>query len=198
MKDFDTELLKLRQMRAELDKELAAEEAQRSFQETRWLTLVAGLVAVLTYFSQRVSISLSSVHLSKTQVGATLFGLAFAVALATFLVKAHKSTTGIIGYLKIEKILLINEMPNIFQIVSLLGFLNVFLKEFWIKVIATLILTTLLLIYLKSKREEMLTNSPKLKEQTKGGVLPLLNLVVGGVISFTIYALSSLVAAQFS
>jgi hypothetical protein len=198
MKDFDAELLKLRQMRAELDKELAAEEARRSFQETRWLTLVAGLVAVLTYFSQRVSISLSSVHLSKTQVGATLFGLAFAVALATFLVKAHKSTTGIIGYLKIEKILLINEMPNIFQIVSLLGFLNVFLKEFWIKLAATLILTTLLLIYLKSKREEMLTNSPKLKEQTKGGVLPLLNLVVGGVISFTIYALSSLVAAQFS
>ena len=197
MKDFDAELLKLRQMRSELDKELAAEEARRSFQETRWLTLVAGLVAVLTYFSQRVSISLSSVNLSKTQVGATLFGLAFAVALATFLVKAHKSTTGIIGYLKIEKILLINEMPNIFQIVSLLGFLNVFLKEFWIKVAATLILTTLLLIYLKSKREEMLTNSPKLKEQTKGGVLPLLNLVVGGIISFTIYALSSLVAAQF-
>lgn len=196
MKDFDAELLKLRRMREELDKDLAAEEARRSFQETRRLTTAAIVVAVLTFISQEITVFSPSVSLSKTQVTAAVLGVAFAAALAAFLVMAHKSVMGIVGYLKIEKTLLINEMPNVFQILSLLGFLNVFLKEFWIKVAATLILTSLLLIYLTSKREEMLVNSPKIKGQTQRDVTVLLSLVLGGLIGFTIYALSSLVAAQ--
>jgi hypothetical protein len=128
--------------------------------------------------------------------GSVTIGGMLAVLCYAFLIKAHRSPIGIRGYLKIEKRLFIDEMPNIFQILSLLGFLNVLLKEQSIKIAVTLVITFLLLIYLTSKRQEMIARSPKLEANITMSVTTLLSVMLGSVIGLTVYGLASLVSVQ--
>jgi uncharacterized membrane protein YfcA len=180
----------------EVAKEIASREARRTELEYKKLTIVASMAVVSGALSQFL-FELSLPHTpSQKAIAITSFGLVIVSFAYGFLIRAHRSELGIRGYLKIEKNLLIDEMPNIFQIVSLLGFLNVFLKELWVKVIVTLVLTFLLLLYLTSKRNQMIARSAELEKKVTSDVTVPLSIVLGCIFGFVVYGIAWLISAQ--
>ena len=196
MKDFDAELQQLHKLRKAAMKELERENRLKE-REYRRLALTSGLVTFVAALANIISRATIPHTIPQRIVIPLGYGLTTVVLAVIFLVRAHRSEIGIKGYLKNEKNLLINEMPNIFQILGLLGFLNVLLKQQWIKVVVTLVITFLLLIYLASKRREAVTRNAKLEGRITSDVTVPLGLVLGLLIALGIYQLASLISIQF-
>jgi sugar phosphate permease len=192
MDNLDTELRRLRKMRNELQEELEKKDRK----EYRKLTVVAGLTGLFaSLVSLLGTITIPNIEWSGLTITAVI-AVVLAALIVVFYVQAHRSILGVGGYLGIEKRLLINEMPNIFQILSLLGFLNVLLQQQWIKITVTVIITFLLLIYLTSKRQEMIYQTLDQKKNSTANVTVFLSIILGIIIGFAVYGLASLISVQ--
>jgi|GEM_PF-4824207 len=204
--DVDVELIRLRKMRAELSKEMAQAEVKRTKDEyirlagasiatalsATAVSLTAGaLLPLFSWHSVPLSIPLPDMRW-------VAFGIALAVASIFFVVRARQSALSIKTYLKIDGNLLVNEMPNIFQIISSLGLVSAFLKAEWVKLAVAVILAVLLLIYLTVKRGEMLSASKKLKNKVEARVTAWGSIVLGLLLTGAVYELASLISAQIT
>lgn len=192
--DIDVELERLRKMRKELQEDLERKDRN----EYRRLAAVAGLTGLFASSASLLKlITFPNIEWNGLMT-ASIVVVALVVLISMFYTQAHRSTLGVKGYLGIEKRLLINEMPNIFQILSLLGFLNVLLHQQWIKIAVTIIITFLLLIYLTSKRQEIIYQTLDLKKSPTAKVTVLLSIMLGIVIGLTVYGLASLISIQIT
>jgi|GEM_PF-3207084 len=192
MDDFEKDVARLKKLR----RELAADEHVLKEREYRTLALLAGGLSLIGAFTQYVSAAVLIQPHARKQFFMASAIVVVLVLLGIFFMRARKSDIGISGYLKIEKTLLINEMPNIFQILSLLGFLNVLLKQEFVKVLVTLVITFLLLVYLTSKRTDMVSALPELKGKVTSSVTSYLSLSLGAIIGLGVYGLASLISVQ--
>lgn len=192
--DIDVELERLRKMRKELQEDLERKDRN----EYRRLTAVAGLTGLFASLASLLKlITFPNIEWNGLMT-ASIVVVALVVLISMFYTQAYESTLGVKGYLGIEKRLLINEMPNVFQILSLLGFLNVLLHQQWIKIAVTIIITFLLLIYLTSKRQEIIYQTLDLNKDPTAKVTVLLSMILGIVIGLTVYGLASLISVQIT
>lgn len=181
---------------------LYEEQYRLKSEEYRKLTSIASVVVIVTTAIQLVALSsLSAVVRDHWLSFITVASIAAPVVyvISKFFIRARHSVLGTRAYLNIEKSLLINEMPNIFQIVSLLGFLNVFLKEYWIRIVVTAFITFLLSIYLTSRRRDMVAKLPKhTRTNVSSDITSLLSISLAIIFGLAVYGLASLVSAQLS
>ncbi len=188
MDDLEAELKRLQKIRDELERENRA--------EYRKLTIAAGLASASIVLAKEAGeITFPHAHWNGAMT-AGVITVVLAILIWNFCVRARRTPRGIAGYLNVEKRLLIDEMPNIFQILSLLGFLTVLLKQQWIKITVTVVITFLLLVYLTSKRREMVYQTSGPGKKTADDVTVSFSVILGYVIGLAVYALVSLVSIQ--
>jgi Ca2+/Na+ antiporter len=164
--------------------------------EYRKLTLAALLASTAALLTKQASeLTFPHAHWNGAMtVGA--FTVVLIVLVLNFCVRARKTPRGILGYLNVEKRLLIDEMPNIFQILSLLSFLTLLSKRQLVKIAVTIVVTFLLLVYLTSRRREMVYRTYGSTKKTADDVTVSFNIILGYIIGLTVYGLVSLVSIQ--
>jgi Ca2+/Na+ antiporter len=188
MEDLEAELKRLQKIRDELERENRAE-----YRKLTLAALLASTAALLT--KQASELTFPHAHWNGAMtVGA--FTVVLIVLVLNFCVRARKTPRGISGYLNVEKRLLIDEMPNIFQILSLLSFLTLLSKRQLVKIAVTIVVTFLLLVYLTSRRREMIYRTYGSTKKTADDVTVSFNIILGYIIGLTVYGLVSLVSIQ--
>lgn len=167
-------------------------------QEYERLSATAVIVAVIGSLAQLISTY--AFKESKNEIAGIISGFAISGAfIYGFLLKAHRSSLGIRGMIAMERDLLINEMPNIFQIISLLGFLNVLLSDQLIRLVTSMIITFLLSVYLTAKRRQVIRKLPQATQEGIGTDLTtLLSIALAIIIGGIVYGLASLVSIQLT
>jgi hypothetical protein len=191
MDDIEKEIHRLEAYQKIHEKQLLVKE-----REYRRLTLLAALLGVATFASRYLAeIPNIQPYLQKAIVVGTAVVI-ISLFIAFFVSRAQQSPLGVKGYLRLEKTLLINEIPNILQILSLLGFLNVLLKQEAVKLGVSVVITFLLIIYLTSRRQDMVSESPSLKDKITPEVTAPLSIVLGCLFGAVVYGLASLISIQ--
>jgi hypothetical protein len=189
MKDIARELEFLR---VEKEKELKKRQAEY----TR-LTVQATLVGVTAFITQLSSVSIDSQAPWRIIIEFGGLGFLGAVFIFGFFIRAHQSPIGIRGYIDIEKRLFISEIPNIFQIISVLSILNVLLKEHYVRLLGTIIVTFLLITYLTAKRRDIIFDEPEqVRSSITNDVTTLLSVSDGIFFGLIVYGLASLISFQ--